>query len=417
MSNLKLFKSFSITRFLEEIDRDNYLWFVKRLSGNDTGLTGSHQVGLYLPKRFVEKAFPEICTIKRYNPDFFLNECYFPNEDLSVEKVRAIYYNSKYFPERGLKKKYNEFRLTRWGGSNNPIQDTENTGSICILAVSRKHLKAFAVAWIATSVEEENIIESWLGKEVEPSRFILQPSENLQMQNRKLELQLPVEWKKYFPTGGEIFQLIIRRIPSNKWNASVDELLLKRRELEFQIFEIVEKNKVLPEIKNGFNSVETFIKYAHSISNRRKSRSGTSLELNIKAIFIDKKIAFSANVVTENKKKPDFLFPSAKAYHDSSFPSGNLNMLASKTCCKDRWRQIINEANRIKKKYLFTLQQGVSKNQLKEMKDNNIQLVVPQPFLNTFPKEWRKSLLTLGDFVEFIRNRQKNIKDITRWIS
>ena len=35
---------------------------------------------------------------------------------------------------------------------------------------------------------------------------------------------------------------------------------------------------------------------------------------------------------------------------------------------KDRWRQVLNEADCIETKYLFTLQQGISKNQLREMK-------------------------------------------------
>jgi len=57
-----VFKGLSLTRLLEEIDRREYFWIVKRLSGNDTGLTGAHQVGLYLPRSFFERTFPEINT-------------------------------------------------------------------------------------------------------------------------------------------------------------------------------------------------------------------------------------------------------------------------------------------------------------------------------------------------------------------
>jgi len=94
-------------------------------------------------------------------------------------------------------------------------------------------------------------------------------------------------------------------------------------------------------------------------------------------------------IITENRKKPDFLFPSGRAYHDYAFPTVKLHMLASKTCCKDRWRQVLNEANRIKTKHLFTLQQGVSGPQLQEMRDNNVELIVPAPYMTSFPKEWR----------------------------
>ena len=293
------------------------------------------------------------------------------------------------------------------------MQDVENTGSICIFAVGRENEGIQSVAWVASSVQEEDLFENWLGCEVEPGRF--------QMRNYipepKIEFQLPDNWFKNFPTGKEIFSFVLQKFPRDNWRKSIDELLIKRREFEFEVFEKIERADVLPKIGNGFKSVEEFIKYSHSVSNRRKSRTGTSLELNLESIFVDEKLAFETQVITENKKKPDFLFPSGKAYHDMTFPNAKLHMMAAKTCCKDRWRQILNEANRIAPKHLFTLQQGVSSNQLREMKDNNVELVVPKPHLGSFPKEWRNSLFTLDSFVLYIRNQQANISGLGQWIN
>lgn len=39
---------------------ENYYIFIKRLSANDTGATGGHQVGLYIPSEIVEELFPSI---------------------------------------------------------------------------------------------------------------------------------------------------------------------------------------------------------------------------------------------------------------------------------------------------------------------------------------------------------------------
>lgn len=407
-------KGISLTSFLENIDFKSFFWVVKRLSGNDTGLTGGHQSGLYLPRDFFMQTFPEIVTTRRSNPDAFISTCYIPNADIKVSGLRAIYYNSKYFPEKGLKKKYDEFRLTRWGGSKNPTQDPENTGSICIFAVNRS--KSDSVAWVASSIEEENIIESWLGQEVEPGRFYMRKPLII---NPEISdgLILPKEWLTSFPSGRDIFQYVVNLVPYAKWGRSTDELLLKRRDIEFSIFEKIEEFEVLPNIKNGFSTVEDFIKYAHSISNRRKSRTGMSLELNLESIFQDKKIAFERLVITENRKKPDFIFPSGKAYKDRKFPSTKLHMLASKTCCKDRWRQILNEANRITKKHLFTLQQGVSGHQLQEMKDNNVTLVIPASYISSFPEEWRNSLLSLDNFIGHIKTEQNTTSELARWIN
>lgn len=168
-----LFHGLTLTRFLEEIEINDFVWIVKRLSGNDTGLTGGHQSGLYMPCDFFKVAFPEIYTTERYNPDFFIDKCFIPNADIELTGLRAVYYNSKFFPEKGLKKKYNECRITRWGGASNPLQDPENTGSTCIFAVSRKGCESTAVAWVAASLEEEHIIEGWLGQEVEPGCFYM----------------------------------------------------------------------------------------------------------------------------------------------------------------------------------------------------------------------------------------------------
>ncbi len=92
-------------------------------------------------------------------------------------------------------------------------------------------------------------------------------------------------------------------------------------------------------------------------------------------------------------------------------------MMAAKTCCKDRWRQVLNEANRISPKHLFTLQQGVSNNQLQEMNDNNVSLVVPKPHLTSFHREWRNSLFTLDGFINHIRTQQSAIPMIEQWIN
>lgn len=40
--------------WLLEIACENYFVYIKRLSANDTGATGGHQVGLYIPSGIVE---------------------------------------------------------------------------------------------------------------------------------------------------------------------------------------------------------------------------------------------------------------------------------------------------------------------------------------------------------------------------
>lgn len=153
--------------------------------------------------------------------------------------------------------------------------------------------------------------------------------------------------------------------------------------------------------------MDEFIARAQTILQRRKARSGRSLELHTRRIFVEENlqedIHFSHQPESEPGKKPDFLFPSRLAYQTKAFPDSQLRMLAVKTTCKDRWRQILNEAARILVKHLLTLQEGVSVNQFKEMTDANVRLVVPKRIISAFPASVRGHLQTLESFIGDVR--------------
>jgi hypothetical protein len=110
--------------------------------------------------------------------------------------------------------------------------------------------------------------------------------------------------------------------------------------------------------------------------------------------------------VTENNARPDFLFPSFSAYHDKDFPTERLIMLGAKTTCKDRWRQVLSEAARIKAKHLVTLEPAISEAQTMEMIDHKLQLVVPSPIHSTFNTTQQAQLLDLNGFISFVKSKQ-----------
>ena len=380
---------------MEILDLEDFSWFIKRLSGNDTGITGSHQVGIYVPRPFMEAVVPSIVTVDEPNPSRTIS-CYLPSQDCEQREVRAIYYNNKVVAD-GTR---DEFRLTRWAGT--PLQNEENTGSICILAGKLVNGETELLGWVSNSDAEEDLIEHWLGKEVESGRTYLSGD----IPQTPARLRLPEEWAISFPSGEDIFRFIENKIPQESWPRSIDELLLKRRKFEFRIFSQIENLDVMPKIQEGFASVEEFIKYANKVTNRRKSRSGLSLELHLDGIFRYEHLIFSTQKTTENNNKPDFIFPSIEDYHNQNFPPAQLHMLAAKTCCKDRWRQVVSEADRIEIKHLFTLQEGVSSNQLSEMRNKGITLVVPARNISYFPSEYQSEIMSLTNFVELIKSSQ-----------
>ena len=110
--------------------------------------------------------------------------------------------------------------------------------------------------------------------------------------------------------------------------------------------------------------------------------------------------------MTENRAKPDFVFPGIGHYHDPDFPATRLSMLGVKSSCKDRWRQVLSEAKRIEKKHLFTLEPGISENQTAEMTENNLTLVLPNSLHSSYKESQRAKLMELNTFISLAKDRQ-----------
>lgn len=82
-------------------------------------------------------------------------------------------------------------------------------------------------------------------------------------------------------------------------------------------------------------------------------------------------------------------------------------MLGAKSTLKERWRQILTEADKIPRKHLCTLELAISKNQTDEIAKHAVQLVIPESFHQTYTAEQKPQLWTVTAFVEFVRGRQR----------
>lgn len=188
-----------------------------------------------------------------------------------------------------------------------------------------------------------------------------------------------------------------------------DDVLSTWMQKEENLFRTLERHLVGKRIDEGFSGdtrVDTFISFSLSVQNRRKSRAGNALENHLSFLFERLNIKFSRTLQTEGHSKPDFLFPGIEEYQNPLFPARSLTMLGVKTTCKDRWRQILAEADRIEEKHLFTLQSGISQNQTDEMGAHKVQLVIPRQIHSSFSVGQQCQLMTLDDFVGLVRERQ-----------
>jgi hypothetical protein len=186
----------------------------------------------------------------------------------------------------------------------------------------------------------------------------------------------------------------------------VDGTLVMWLSREEELFRALESVIVQSHLDKGFSSVNEFIDYSLSVQNRRKSRMGHAFENHLQALFDVHQLKFSRNPKIEGSKRPDFLFPGKNEYEDLNYDTNLLVMLGVKSTSKDRWRQILTEASRIKNKHLCTLQPGISQAQTDEMSESKVTLVMPKALHSSFKTEQLKMIWSVEEFVVHIAKLQ-----------
>ncbi|MDE5579251.1 MAG: type II restriction endonuclease [Alistipes sp.] len=374
--------------------------FCKFTSANDAGYTGAHQAGYYMPRNAWKLMFDrpgskgenlDRRVVIRWQHDFETGS-------------RFIYYG------RGTR---NEYRLTRFG-RNFPFLTENNVGDLLVLC----HMDGDFYEGYVLSADEE--IEAFL------NAFGIGPTETNALIDKNRQ-PLPEEMIR--DSFREVLERYAEDFPSTQLMAEFarsscleahgvtddmlretpDKYLLFWINAEYELFRAFEHKIYTPAINAGFRDIEALISYSNQILNRRKSRAGKSLVHHLDAIFRTCGLRFDAQVLTEAYNRPDFIFPGKAAYRNPAFPAEDLVFLGAKTTCKDRWRQILGEAERIPRKHLFTLQPGLSKNQLTEMYKENICLVVPAAHISFFDRTFRDRILSLHDFISQVRQKQINL--------
>ncbi len=336
----------------------NAVWYAKRLSANDTQASGGHQGGPLIPRDLIRAVFPSMDRPQASNPDKRFDLYIDSHSD--ARRVRAVWYN------QGTR---NEARVTNLGGRQSVLLDPESTGALAVFSFpnGRDSENDECHVWVCDHETEADLIEERMGP-VEPGRTRVWSADEIQRQLLPAPVrtncwlnpeEIPTEWLQGFPNGEAIIQKTIELIPPS--GVSVDTRLTRRLECEYQIFQSVEEVIELPGIRDGFANMGSFLARAQSILQRRKSRAGRSLELNVRNLFLEENLRegqdFQYQPESELRKRPDFLFPNEEYYKDDSYPQDRLMMLGVKTTVRDRWRQVVTEADRIARKHLLTVQE------------------------------------------------------------
>ena len=213
---------------------------------------------------------------------------------------------------------------------------------------------------------------------------------------------------RVFPKTAEFSAFARETLPDIECREAPDAALLAWMEREEVLFRTLERHLIGDRLAVGFGAddIESFIQFSLSVQNRRKSRVGQALEHHIQTLLLAHGLRFKRAAITENRAKPDFLFPGETEYHNPAFDAVNLTMLGVKSTCKDRWRQVLSEADRVEEKHLLTLETAISLGQTTEMRYKRLQLVLPRGLHDTYLPAQQDWLMDVDSFVGLVHERQ-----------
>jgi hypothetical protein len=352
-------------------------------------------------------------------------------ESISADGSVTLYDTREHQPHRSP-----EWRLYYDG---NPVTEAMQTGETLFVAKRPDESLLFVVAPSDSTIRNQLL---WLfGFTVQPTlRFsakeiLSDEGAELDFVARRVLDEIGVEFEDpnantldsiierfgtTFPSTADFSALARMTLPEVDGRDDPDIALMAWLDQEEAMFRRLEHKVMSERLAQGFQTadgldVDGFIGFSLSVQNRRKSRMGYAFENHLEALFLAHKLEFERQAATEHKNKVDFMFPSAAAYHDESRPSGNLIMLAAKATCKDRWRQVLAEADRIPRKHLITLEPAISYSQTAQMRAAEIQLVIPRPLQDSYTLDQRSWTWSLRDFVSYVRDEEKTWGKGSNW--
>lgn len=363
---------------------------LKYISPNDTGKTGGHQCGYYLPKHSWR-----MFTV---NP---------PRKGKNAEQMVEVLWQGDLKTQSCIKwygvGTRSEYRLTRFG-RDFPFLTEDNVGDLLVLIrTGESSFKAY-VFDLPDDVED---IQASLGVEVTGTLAIftgIRKTEETEDDCINRHFRVFVEKLREFPDTTSFSSTALKALLDclpRFGSLSPDIRLMALIENEYSLFRMAERFLCQDEIFRQFRSIDDFLSTASRIMNRRKARAGRSLENHVGYILKDTKIPFQARVAVDGI--PDILIPGKEAYMDKDWPTDKLFAVGVKTTCKDRWRQVLNEAKRIRRKHILTIQHGISARQLVEMRDSGVSLVVPKALHSLYPAVPDMQILSINGFIDAVR--------------
>lgn len=207
-----------------------------------------------------------------------------------------------------------------------------------------------------------------------------------------------------FPTTAEFSRYARETLSDVDALNDPDAALLAWMDQEESLYRTLEHHLLKTLFQEAGPDVDRVLEISMQTFQRRRSRAGHALENHVAHVLEAHGVRFARQSTTEGRKRPDFLFPGVAEYGDPAFPEDELRMLAVKTTCKDRWRQVLTEADRVDRKHLLTMEAPISVPQTDEMRSRSIVLVIPGPLHAVFEASQQVRLQTVHGLIDELQS-------------
>lgn len=345
------------------------LAYCKFLSANDTGESQSHQAGIYVTKEAAAILFEEICE-KGHN---FHREISVKWQDHKNTICRASYYG------KGTR---NEYRITRTGQELSRLSISP-TGSLFILTkITEKNYEAFV---LDNDADINQFLSFFSMSPTDTGKLIHKAGDDL-FDHESISLCSKLEWRDL--NSLNLSSLARSMVKKTKSEFSLDNLIIQWLEFEYKL-----RNTVESLFSTKLDTVQTEKNKLLQMINWRQLQYKISLPDHFESLLKLKNITFS-KIYDDDNRFVQYLFT-----HINGEEQRGLMILP---VCKDSWKFI----NPLKNKagiFVFTLQQGMSFENYKDIQSRGIQLIVPKPYIKTYPPEVRNQILSIQNFFDLIQ--------------
>ena len=211
--------------------------------------------------------------------------------------------------------------------------------------------------------------------------------------------QFEGEWPEELPNTIAMARLAHLRSSLEPEAATADVVLTDWLETETRLFYVIEE--VVGTRRLG--RCETFderVKVVMSVLQSRRARRGYSFEHHLEGVFNLRGVSFEKQVETEPGRVSDFILPDLAAYLLDHQPLPRAVHLGAKSTARERWKQVLSEAQRLDEKHLATLDAQLSTASLDAMAAAGVRVVMPETVGELYGRE---EILTVEDFIDKAR--------------